>query len=67
MNLPQITEKHEDGSQEPHCMYFINDGVHGSFNSVVYYKQKVFATLLQVRDSRSAKIFTRNCIGFKRL
>ncbi|XP_072948279.1 ornithine decarboxylase 1-like [Epargyreus clarus] len=37
---------------EPHTMYFINDGVYGSFNCVLYDLQHVVAQPLEVENSR---------------
>ncbi|CAB3229560.1 unnamed protein product [Arctia plantaginis] len=39
----EITSKDVDGEAEAHTMYFINDGVYGSFNCVLYDHQKVAA------------------------
>lgn len=46
--LWQITSKDVDGEVETHTMYFINDGVYGSFNCLLYDHQKVVAEPLNV-------------------
>ncbi|KAL4708667.1 hypothetical protein ACJJTC_008193 [Scirpophaga incertulas] len=45
----EITQKDVEGLEEAHTMYFINDGVYGSFNCVLYDHQEVTAELMEVR------------------
>lgn len=45
------------GVKSLHNMYFINDGVYGSFNCILYDHQHVVALPLKVSNSRSRFIF----------
>lgn len=41
-------ESESEGEGDVHTMYFINDGVYGSFNCVLYDHQQVHAEPLEV-------------------
>lgn len=49
----EVTNKEGDGDEETHTMYFINDGVYGSFNCVLYDHQHVVAEPLHESCERS--------------
>ena len=40
-----------DGSSRPSFMYYVNDGIYGSFNCIMFDHHTVVPALLQVRDS----------------
>nr|XP_032521208.1 probable ATP-dependent RNA helicase spindle-E [Danaus plexippus plexippus] len=50
-----------DGEEDPHTMYFINDGVYGSFNCVLYDHQVVTPELLQVNHIRHLMDYMLYC------
>jgi len=37
------------GDKEPHYMYYVNDGIYGSFNCLVYDQIEIEPLLLKVR------------------
>ena len=52
--MRQVASKElsDDEDAETHTMYFINDGVYGSFNCVLYDHQHVVAEPLNVSTQR---------------
>ncbi|OWR48871.1 ornithine decarboxylase, partial [Danaus plexippus plexippus] len=54
-----------DGEEDPHTMYFINDGVYGSFNCVLYDHQVVTPELLQESTGapQTCSIWGPSCDG----
>ncbi|XP_022125488.2 ornithine decarboxylase 1 [Pieris rapae] len=50
--MVHATRQLTNASSESHTMYFINDGVYGSFNCVLYDHQTVVAEPLDASDSR---------------
>ncbi|CAH0403147.1 unnamed protein product [Chilo suppressalis] len=43
----EVSQKDEEGIEQSHTMYFINDGVYGSFNCVLYDHQHVVAETIE--------------------
>ena len=48
-----ITDDTTTADDEPHFMYYVNDGVYGSFNCLLYDHAEVYPELLEVRQSWS--------------
>lgn len=44
------------GLPKPHNMYYINDGVYGSFNCMLYDHQKVYPQSLKGHDGKPVKL-----------
>lgn len=61
----EIISKEGDGDGENHTMYFINDGVYGSFNCVLYDHQQVVAEPLQesVEKPSACSVWGPSCDG----
>ena len=49
----EVVGKGEEGDEETHTMYFINDGVYGSFNCILHDHQHVVAEPLHASCERS--------------
>ncbi|CAG9793024.1 unnamed protein product [Diatraea saccharalis] len=48
----EVCQKDKEGNEESHMMYFINDGVYGSFNCVLYDHQHVVAETLEPKPEK---------------
>ncbi|XP_039764876.1 ornithine decarboxylase 1-like [Pararge aegeria] len=61
----QLPAKDGESAEEAHTMYFINDGVYGSFNCVLYDHQQVHATPLEESSERAQQcsIWGPSCDG----
>ncbi|KAL4708655.1 hypothetical protein ACJJTC_008181 [Scirpophaga incertulas] len=61
----EITQKDVEGLEEAHTMYFINDGVYGSFNCVLYDHQEVTAELMEESGGKpaSCSVWGPSCDG----
>nr|AWD75469.1 ornithine decarboxylase [Callistoctopus minor] len=44
-------DREPDANDEPHFMYYVNDGVYGSFNCILLDHAKVFPSVIQVYSS----------------
>ncbi|KAL1502041.1 hypothetical protein ABEB36_007246 [Hypothenemus hampei] len=68
--LKTLTRKEIDGTKVPHRMYFINDGIFGSFNCVMSYQEEVYPiTLDEYPHSKqvSSSIWGPTCDGLDRV
>ena len=52
LNMLFITDDTTTADDEPHFMYYVNDGVYGSFNCLLYDHAEVYFELLEVRQIR---------------
>lgn len=61
----EVTQKDEDGGEQLHTMYFINDGVYGSFNCVLYDHQHVVAETLEPKCEKpqACSVWGPSCDG----
>ncbi|CAH2057084.1 unnamed protein product, partial [Iphiclides podalirius] len=60
----EIPAKDDEEGEELHTMYFINDGVYGSFNCLLYDHQVVVPIPLQTEGApRSASVWGPTCDG----